>query len=90
MHSALKQNLPATAGTFSRSRARWYTRPSILTLPDICPDLNPISLFGIILHAPPDSTAFLAVNVVNFTSVSETGRRLSDRFAEHHCPVKKQ
>ena len=44
--------------------------------------LDPISLFGTILHAPPPTsfTAFLAVNVAY---IGETGRRLSDRFAEH-------
>ena len=54
------------------------------TLPHLLPDLNPISSFGTILHAPPPTsfTAFLAVNVANFTSV-KWARHLSDRFAEH-------
>ena len=57
------------------------TRVRSSTLPHLFPDLNPISSFGTILHAPPPTsfTAFLAVNVAN----GETGRRLSDRFAEH-------
>ena len=60
------------------------TRVRSSTLPHLFPDLNPISLFGIILHAlPPRSfTAFLAVNVAKLY-IGETGRRLSDRFAEH-------
>ena len=58
------------------------TRVRSSTLPHLFPDQNPISLFVTILHAPhPTSfTAFLAVNVANFTSVK---RHLSDRFAEH-------
>ena len=48
-------------------------------------NLNPILLFGTILHPPPPTsfTAFLAVNVANFIYIGEMGRRLSDRFAEH-------
>ena len=46
------------------------TRVRSSTPPHPFPDLNPISLFGTILHAPPPTsfTAFPAVNVVNFTS----------------------
>ena len=42
--------------------------------------LNPISLFGTILHAhPPTSfTVFLAVNVANFTSVKRANVYLTD------------
>ena len=47
------------------------TRVLSSTLPHLFPDLNPTLLFGTILHGPPPTsfTAFLAVNVVNFTSV---------------------
>ena len=47
------------------------TRVRSSTLPHLFPDLNPISLFGTILDAPPPTsfTAFLALSVVNFTSV---------------------
>ena len=43
-----------------------------LTLLHIFPDLNLISLFGIIIHTPlqlPLSTTFRAVNALNVTSV---------------------
>ena len=58
------------------------TRVRSSTLPHPFPDLNPISLFGTILHAPPPTlfTAFLAVNVANFTSVN---RADVYRFAEY-------
>ena len=47
------------------------TRVRSSTLPHLFPDLTPISLFGTILHAPLSTsfTAFLALNVANFTSV---------------------
>ena len=56
------------------------TRVSCSTLPHPFPDLNPISLFGTILHAPPPTsfTAFLAVNVANFTSVKWADVYLTD------------
>ena len=55
VRSALRQNLPAPAGTFS------CLHVFVPQLPHLFPDLNPISLFGIILHAPPPTsfTAFL-------------------------------
>ena len=79
MHSVLRQNLPAPAGTFSCSRARCYTC-SFLNSAALFPDLNPISLFGTILHAPPPTsfTAFIAVNVANFTSVKRADVYLTD------------
>ena len=56
------------------------TRVRSSTLPHPFPDLNPILLFGIILHAPPSTwfTAFLAVNVANFTSVKRADVYLTD------------
>ena len=56
------------------------TRVRSSTLPRPFPDLNPISLFGTILHAPPPTsfTAFLAVNVANFTSVERADVYLTD------------
>ena len=56
------------------------TRVRSSTLPHPLPDLNPISLFGIILHVPPPTSfiAFLAVNVVNFTSVKRVDVYLTD------------
>ena len=58
------------------------TRVRSSTLPHPFPDLNPISLFGTILHAPPPTsfTALPAVNVANFTSMK---RADVYRFAEH-------
>ena len=50
------------------------TRVRSSTLPHPFPDLNPISLFGRLLHA------LLAVNVANFTSVK---RADVCRFTEH-------
>ena len=65
--------------TFSCSRARCYTC-SFLNSATSISDLNPISSFGTILHAPPPTsfTAFLAVNVANFTSVKRTDVYLID------------
>ena len=56
------------------------TRGGSSTLPHLFPDLNPISLFGTILHAPPPTlfTAFLALNVANFTSVKRADVYLTD------------
>ena len=56
------------------------TRVRSSTVPHPFPDLNPISLFGTILHAPPPTsfTAFLEVNVVNFTSVKRADVYLTD------------
>ena len=61
------------------------TRVRSSTLAHLFPDLNPISLFGTILHAPPPTsfTAFLALIKCCKLYIGETGRRLSDRFAEH-------
>ena len=72
MRSALRQNLPAPAGTLF-ALVLVVTRD--VFVPQLChmfnSDLNPISLFGTILDAPPPTsfTAFLALSVVNFTSV---------------------
>ena len=56
------------------------TRVRSSTLAHIFPNLNPISLFRTILHvAPPTSfTAFLALNVANFTSVKRANVYLTD------------
>ena len=56
------------------------TRVRSSALPHLFPDINPISLFGTILHAPlPTSfTIFLTVNVANFTSVKRADVYLTD------------
>ena len=84
MRSALRQNLPASAGTFSCSRARCY---ACLFLNSVTSISRPKSNF-VILHnftfTPPTSfTAFLALNVACKLYIGETGRCLSNRFAEH-------
>ena len=55
-----------------------------LTLPHPFPDLNPISLFGTILHAPPPKSfaEILAVNVADIT-LTKQADTLSHRFYEH-------
>ena len=53
------------------------TRVRSSTLLHLFPDLNPISLFGTILHVPPSCSKCCKLYI------GETGRRLSDRFAEH-------
>ena len=57
--------------------ATYYPLPVTLVS---APPLNPISLFGTILHAPPPTsfTAFLALNVANFTSVKRADVYLTD------------
>ena len=51
------------------------THVHFLTLLHLFVDLNPISLFGIISHAstPISSTAFVTINVADFTSMKLVG-----------------
>ena len=56
------------------------------TLPHLFPDLNPISLFGTILHytyTPSNIIYCISCSKCRKLYIGETGRRLSDRFAEH-------
>ena len=83
MRSALRQNLPASAGTFSCSRARCYT----------CLFLNSATSISraksnfVILH----NFTFTSSNIIYCISsikccklyIGERGRCLSNRFAEH-------
>ena len=80
MRSALRQNLPAPAGTFSCSRARCNTCSFLNSATSIS---GPKSNF-VILH----NFACTSSNIIYFIScvklyIGETGRRQSDRFAEH-------
>ena len=78
VRSALRQNLPASAGTFSCSRARCYMCSFLNSATSIS---GPNSNFVIhTLHAPPPTsfTAFLAVNVVNCTSAKRADVYLTD------------
>ena len=60
------------------------TRVPSSTLPHPFPDLNPISLFGTNLHAlPPTSFTAFSCSKCCKLYIGGTGRRLSDRFAEH-------
>ena len=65
MRSALRQNLPAPAGTFF-AHVLVVTRVRSSTLPHLFPILDPISLFGTILHASPPTSfiAFLALKKI--------------------------
>ena len=68
VRNALRQNLPAPAGTFPCSRARCYT----------CLFLNSAtSISG------PKSNYCISCSKCCKLYIDETGRRLSDRFAEH-------
>ena len=59
------------------------------TLPHLFPDLNPISLFGTILHAPPSNIIYcISCSKCCKLYIGETGRCLSDRFAEHLCSAR--
>ena len=83
VRSALRQNLPAPAGTFSCSRARCYTCSFLNSATSIS---GPKSNF-VIRH----NFTCTSSNIIYCISCSkccklyigETGRRLSDRFAEH-------
>ena len=83
MRSALRQNLPAPAGTFSCSRARCYTCSFLNSATSIS---RPKSNFVIRYNFTCTSS-----NIIYCISCSkccklyigETGRRLSDRFAGH-------
>ena len=55
-----------------------------VTLLHLFLDLNPILLFGITLHAPPLNIIYcISCSKSCKLYIGETGRRLSDRFAEH-------
>ena len=88
VRSSLRQNLPPPAGTFSCSRARCYTCSFLNSATSISGSKSHF-VIRTILHAPPPTsfTAFLAVNVVNFTSVKRVDVYLV-RFAEHFCSVR--
>ena len=60
------------------------TRVRSSTLAHLFPDLNSISLFGTILHAPPPKSfaEILAVNVADIT-LTKQADTLSHRFYEH-------
>ena len=83
MHSALRQNLPAPAGTFSCSRARCYTC-SFLNSTTSIP--GPKSNF-VIRHnfTCTSSNIIYCISCIKCCKlyIGEMGRRLSDRFAEH-------
>ena len=89
VRSALRQNLPAPAGTFSCSRARCYTCSFLNSATSIS---GPKSNF-VIRH----NFTWTSSNIIYCISCSkccklyigETGRRLSDRFAEHLRSVRK-
>ena len=84
MRSALKQNLPVPAGTFSFPRPRCYTCSLLNTASSIS---GPKSNFFINLF----NFTCTSSNIIHCISCSkccklyigERGRRLSDRFAEH-------
>ena len=77
VRSALKQKLPAPAGTFSCSRARCYTGSFLNSATSIS---GPKSLFCTLLHAPPPTsfTAFFAINVANVTPVKRADVHQTD------------
>ena len=83
VRSALRQNLPAPAGTFSCSRARYHTCSFLNSATSIS---GPKSNF-VIRH----NFTCTSSNIIYCISCSkccklyigETGRRLSDKFAEH-------
>ena len=85
-----RQNLPASAGTFSCSRARCYTCSFLNSATSIS---GPKSNF-VIRH----NFTCTSSNIIYCISCSkccklyigETGRRLSDRFAEHLRSVNKE
>ena len=88
VRSALRQNLPAPAGTFSCSRARCYT----------CSFLNSgTSISGhksnfVIRHnfTCTSSNIIYCISCIKCYKlyIGETGLRLSDRFAEHLCSLR--
>ena len=83
MHSALRQNLPAPAGTFSCSRARCYMCSFLNSVTSIS---GPKSNF-VIRHnfTCTSSNIIYCISCIKYCKlyIGETGRRLSDRFAEH-------
>ena len=83
MHSALRQNLPVPAGTFSCSRARCYTCSFLNSGTSIS---KKISNFVIRYNFTCTSCNIIyCISSIKCCKlyIGETGRRLSDRFAEH-------
>ena len=83
VRSALRQNLPAPAGTFSCSRARCYTCSFLNSATSIS---GPKSNFVIRHNFTCTSSNIIYCICCSKCCklyIGETGRRLSDRFAEH-------
>ena len=83
VRSALRQNLPAPASTFSCSRARCYTCSLLNSATSIS---GPKSNF--VIRHNFTCTSSDIIYCISYSKccklyIGETGRRLSDRFAEH-------
>ena len=81
VRSALRQNLPAPAGTFSCSRARCYTCSFLNSATSIS---GPKSNFVIRHNFTCTSNIIYCISCSKCCKlyIGETGRRLADRFAE--------
>ena len=89
VRNTLRQNLPAPAGTFSCSRARCYTCSFLNSATSIS---RPKSNFVIWRNFTCTSSNIIyCISCMKCCKlyIGETGRRLSDRFAEHLRPVRK-
>ena len=83
MRSVLRQNLPASAGTFSCSRARCYTCLFLKFVTSI----SGLKSNFVILHNFTCTSCNIIYRISCIKcckiSIGETGRCLSNRFAEH-------
>ena len=87
MCSALRQNLPVAAGSFSCSRARCYTCSFLNSATSVS---GPQSNFAIGRNFTCTSSIISCISCSKCCKlyIGETGRRLSDKFSEHFRSVR--
>ena len=87
VRSALRQNLPVPAGSFSRSRARCYMCSFLNSATSVS---GPQSNFVIGRNFTCTSSIISCISWSKCCKlyIGETGRRLSDKFSEHFRSVR--
>ena len=86
MRSALRHNLPASAGIFSCSRARCYTCSFLNSATSFSgPKLNYVIRHNFTCTSSNIISCISCISCIKCSEldIGETGRCLSDRFAEH-------
>ena len=88
VRSALKENLPVLAGTFSCSRARCYTSSLLNSATSFCGPKSNLVIRHNFTCTSSNIIYCISCSKCCKLQIGETGRRLSDRFAEHHRSVR--